>query len=225
MRLGSAVFSLALLSTVLAASPARAADYNTGYPWNWATAKAQAKQATKWSLGEWLAAKNQMKLMDMWLVMHSPTPYEFYIGMDYRSAARPNGSGGATRFQLGAFAHAFGITGERDQLEDRWEARFNVRLFGFQQQGTHWLVGFGIRADGEPQAQDSLLYTELDLYLAKAFGVEFSYRRDFGRPTTRWTIGPHLDFAFVRLYGEYFRLDREVGEDLSGWNAGVRLYF
>lgn len=211
---------------VLMTSTSAHAAGSSGYPWNWATAKAQTKQATKWSLSEWLAAKNQNKLMDMWLVMHTPTPYEFYIGVDYRSANHADGTGsGALRYSMGAFAYAFGITGERDQLEDRYEARFNARLFGFQQQGTHWTVAFGIRSDGEPRNSDPLFYSELDLYLAQAFGVEVTYRHDFVRPTTRWTVGPHIDFAFVRVYGEYFTLNREVGEDLTGWNAGLRVYF
>lgn len=216
------------LATLMIFSTASAhAAGGEGFPWNYAARKAEVKQATKWSLGEWMAAKNQMKLMDMWLAMHTPTPYEFYLGVDYRAATFAGSPHiGGLRYSMGAYTKIFGVVGERDNLEDRWEGTFNVRLWGYQQQGSHLTVGGGFRADGTPQATNPVFRGELDLYFMQTFGFEVAYRRDFGSFTSsRWTGGMHLDFAFLRLIGEYWSLSRDTGESLHGWSGGARVYF
>ena len=42
--------------------------------------RAQKRAASRWTLSEWLAQKEKNKLMDMWLAMNSPSPYEFMLG-------------------------------------------------------------------------------------------------------------------------------------------------
>ncbi len=43
--------------------------------------KQQAKASSRWTLGDWLATKKKMALMDQWLALHSSTQiFELYLG-------------------------------------------------------------------------------------------------------------------------------------------------
>ncbi|MEK6580021.1 MAG: hypothetical protein AABZ55_12400, partial [Bdellovibrionota bacterium] len=36
--------------------------------------KQEEKQKSRWSLSEWLDTRDRMRMMDLWLALHTPTP-------------------------------------------------------------------------------------------------------------------------------------------------------
>ena len=81
-------------------------------------AKAASKQSSRWTLEEWLAQKERNKMMDLWLAMYTPCPYEFYFGGAYLDTVSKTNNVEAserkqfTRAEMGAYATVIGVTGE-----------------------------------------------------------------------------------------------------------------
>jgi hypothetical protein len=53
--------------------------------------RSDVKTKTRWSLQEWLETRDRMRLMDLWLAFHSPSPYEFFVGGEWRSLKNVGG--------------------------------------------------------------------------------------------------------------------------------------
>src|SRR5271170_4050109 len=67
-----------LIMMMLSPAPAQADDVYT-----FVVKKQEDKDANRWSLSQWLETRDKMRLMDLWLAIHSPSPYEFYVGGNY----------------------------------------------------------------------------------------------------------------------------------------------
>ena len=46
--------------------------------------KSRRKKSRGWNLADWLDTRDKMRLQDLWLSLHSPSPFEFFLGVDYR---------------------------------------------------------------------------------------------------------------------------------------------
>src|SRR6185295_348306 len=76
--------------------------------------KQEQKAKTRWSLSDWLETRDKMRLMDLWLALHSPSPYEFYLGGAYQMAeTKPGGRYNAYDLFFAAYASIFGIEVQR----------------------------------------------------------------------------------------------------------------
>ncbi len=210
--------------------------------------KQEVKKKTRWSLSEWMATKEKMRWMDLWLAMNSPSPYEFYLGVD-TSFGRTLGGKPPTdasyvgyRGSLAAYAHLFGLEVQADTESSRFHAAVLARILGFQVQGTNITLQAGLRSQAIPlSVRNVFLGVGTSLYLIKSFGVDALYRgyllssnRDGGGRTRGFRVeaGPFIDFKFVRVYGQYFyELERVLGNELqsdqrrSGGLVGLRFFF
>src|SRR4051812_7343468 len=103
MRISNA--AIALLLAIAGAYPTNSRGDET---YTFVVKKADDKIATKrgWNLTDWIAQRDSMRTRDLWLAMHTPTPYEFYLGGDYRFLDSPKDARDH-RFQFGAFAKIF----------------------------------------------------------------------------------------------------------------------
>src|SRR3954462_12820239 len=77
--------------------------------------KQEEKAKTRWTLSDWLETRDKMRLMDLWLAVHSPTPYEFFLGGGY---IVPSQTGAQSGFEVSAAAYAtiFGLEFRRESV-------------------------------------------------------------------------------------------------------------
>ncbi len=219
-------FKVPLLFILLASAPALAEDKGGG-----AGTKADIKKAHRWSLSDWLETRDRMRLMDLWLAMHSPSPYEFFVTGAYKS-----GTGGAGAnyqgwdFAAAANAYLFGVELQRQMsnAESAWLGMVNLRLFGIYNQATNLTIQGGVRAQDSAAGPlwNPFVGAHATLYFAKAFGTTLLYRytvaNGMGVPTgsSHFEWGAFIDFQFVRVFGDYF-----AHSGASGFHLGARVYF
>ena len=177
--------------------------------------KQEQKKLSRWSLSDWLVTRDRMRLMDMWLALHTPSPFEFYLGGNYQFATRDGDAYTGAGFELAAFATIFGIEFEREQSSAKiMNGLFHLRLFGFHNQTTNITLHGGLRYRGSGDALRSpVAGVTTDIYLMKYFGLEGMYRHIFNSNTgasgyriraKRYEAGAFIDFKFLRVFGNYF---------------------
>src|SRR5436190_22356647 len=77
--------------------------------------KQEEKAKTRWSLQDWLETRDKMRLMDLWLALHSPSPYEFFVGGGYRYAQAGDAPGySGWNLCAAAYASIFGLELQRE---------------------------------------------------------------------------------------------------------------
>lgn len=243
MRRLSFVFAFSLLSVVFsgASAPARADDTYT-----FVVKKQEEKAKSRWSLQEWIDTRDRMRMMDLWLALHSPSPYEFYLGGAWQvgelsSGGRYNG----LDLQAAAYASIFGLEFQRESgLDTRYTGLMHLRVFGFHYQATHIRLEGGLKhedAGGGLAFRNALAGVGVAVYLGKHFGLDGLYRHAFDSTPNaaglafggdRFEGGAFIDFSFLRVFGKY--LYEKVGPEASnlvagsvrqGPVAGLRLFF
>lgn len=195
--------------------------------------KQEQKKSTKWSLSEWLETKEKFRLMDMWLAMHSPSPYEFFLGYDYLLI-----SGSGSRITAGAYATIFGLEGRYEtQPYGDWTALFKLRFFGYHVQGTHMSLGIGARgrSDAFGSYRNPVANFELALYLSRFFGLQGIYEyylastpRNNGSSVTgsRLNAEAFIDFSFFRVgAGYYTESSSDSAPLITGYTLGGKIFF
>lgn len=219
-----------LLACVFADSiPSRADEVYT-----FIVKKQEEKKSTRWNLADWLAQRDSMRLQDLWLSMHTPTPYEFYFGGDYRWLTDPKDQNDH-RFAFGAFAKIFGLGIERETKPDRWNLLFLLRVFGLHNQSTNITLHGGLRSQSDPQGFRSGIFGgSFTLNLLRYVGVETTWRHYFPASSTgsmgtkqngnQFEANGFIDFRALRIYGGYLKQAQDAGMS-TGYQAGARLYF
>lgn len=209
--------------------------------------KATNKEGSRWTLAEWLAQKDRNQMMDLWLAMYSPSPYEFYVTGSYNSykttvdptapaeVSHTSYSGG-----FGAYATVVGLEGlyenNTDEGYNDLSGTVNVRIAGNAVQGTHLNVFYGLRTRHQKQPTGEVLRLnqpflggELDLYVMRYFGVhgEYQYYQPYNDgtlgelKTTRSEGGAFIDFSAFRVYGNYFR-EKQIADKNTVLTTTVR---
>jgi hypothetical protein len=203
--------------------------------------KAQAKQQSRWSLDDWLATRDKMKMEDLWLNLHSPTPYEFFVlAAGNLTTNTVNDQKFQMKYGVGAYAQIVGIEADHESLVcDAYNARFHLRIFGTNVQNTNITLHLGIRQRIEPQTfRQSYAGASMTLYFRKHFGTFLQYRYylastpndSFGDVVgPRYEIGPFIDFSALRLFGNYvseseFAKGGTYSASANGWMIGVQLF-
>ncbi len=123
-------------------------------------------EASRWTLHEWLEQKNKIYLMDMWLSMHAPSPYEFSLLIGSKndtfsqSQLDLNANSSSTtilsenkfnsyvgRFQ--AYAQFIGISVEHENNSQEkfsdLSGLFHIRLLGNSIQNSNLTLAIGQR--------------------------------------------------------------------------------
>lgn len=187
--------------------------------------KAALKEASRWSLQEWMAQKSKMSLMDQWLLMHSPSPYEFFLqgASTHYETQRDSQSWRGSSFEGegGAFAGAFGLTAHYennawDQYTDL-SGYLKVRVLGNSLQTTSITLGIGQRTRdsfSQIDAQRVVVRNmagsgELQIYLTRHFGLRGSYQKFLAHKAssglnsegTKQEYHLFLDFGPLQVFG------------------------
>lgn len=208
--------------------------------------KQEEKAKSRWSLSEWLDTRDRMRMMDLWLALHSPSPYEFILGGSYHFAnTTPGGKYNPWDLQATAYASIFGLSAQRESssLDTRWRGLFHLRIFGMYAQATNITLQLGIKST----SNDSTLYrnalagVSMTIYLAKSFGIEGLYRHSFASTPNasdflydgdRYEGTAFIDFKFLRIFGNYYyekeNLESPTAVALlerSGIAAGGKFFF
>jgi hypothetical protein len=219
----SALFGILLFSFSVSA-----ADGGGRFNFN-AREKLEKKESSRWTLQEWLAQKERNRMMDLWLGMYAPSPYEFYLkgtSNSFTSSTDPLStpeksyqtySGG-----IGAYATIVGLEGD---YENNWHetyndltGSFNLRILGNAVQGTHLIAKYGLRTRTGTSAGQGFKIAnqfwggDLNLYLTRYFGLQGLYHSYlpaeealFGTVTgTRTEAGAFIDFNIIRVFGVWY---------------------
>lgn len=212
-----------------------------------------AREAKRFNLYDWLEQKNRNQVMDMWLSMNTPSPYEFMIGANMNSYSlsdqvNPDKKIKTYEGELSAYATLVGLTGEyQNNTEEQFKdttGMFNLRLFGHTLQGTHLTVHYGLRtrtdSGGMYRLNQQFAAGTLQLYLFKYFGIYGNYRHFIPITESHYgdtegniaTTGVFIDFASLRIMGSYFKEQQnslkngtETKINREGSKIALQLYF
>jgi hypothetical protein len=221
------------LILVLCASPVFGVDRFFIYE------KQEEKAKHRWSLAEWLDQRDRMRMMDLWLALHSPSPYEFYLGGEYQTGHFSGlGYYGGWEGFIAGYASIFGLElrYETTNLSSRTSGFVNFRLFGFHAQATNLTVQGGVKNEsrGDATLWNPLLGATITLYFTRFVGIEGLYRHFFSSTShglsvsgDRFEAGAFIDFQFVRVFGDFFTEQETTADSLSrkGATLGVKIFF
>ena len=192
--------------------------------------KTETKESSRWTLQEWLAQKDRNMMMDLWLGMYAPSPYEFFAGGSYLSydrkvsttpqqALETSDFYSSGKASVGAYALIMGLEGEyeNNNLEkfNDVSGSLNLRVLGNAVQGTHLILHYGLRTrtmEGSETLRQQFAGADLNLYLMKYFGLQGLYRVYLPEQNqslgiinaSRSEAGVFIDFGPLRLFGNWF---------------------
>lgn len=222
----------AVVVNLMTANTAEALSYDTSTggsrPWL-LSSSAAAKEAKRFTLQDWLENKDRRALMDMWLSINTPTPYEFIIGGSLQSYSFDTTSNGTTTSKsisgytgdVSAYARFVGLTFEhQNNTEEGFNDTtgiFNLRIFGDSQQTSHITLHYGLRTrtanDRSYRLNQPFPAVTLQLYLMKFFGIEGNYRSFgtinegfYGETTAdELTYGAFIEYGLMRIFGDIYQ--------------------
>lgn len=197
-------------------------------PWLLSTGAA-AREAKRFTLQEWLENKDRRALMDMWLTINTPSPYEFVVGgslFHYSLETTSNGSITSKTIdgyngEISAYARFVGISAEyANNTQEGFNdvtGIFNLRLFGNTVQGSHITLHYGLRtrtaSDNSYRLNQQFAAGTLQIYLMKYFGIQGNYRKYFSFTEDRFgetesneiNAGAFIEFGALRLFGDWYQ--------------------
>lgn len=191
------------------------------------TQRAAKREQGRWSLTEWLEMKNRNKMMDSWLSLNAPSPFEFMLGGSYISSkteTQGSGTGSSEISYSGEFSAYAQFIGLGIEHENNTEKGFNdltgmlnIRLLGSSIQNTAFIIHYGQRTRNHSGTEGRLTQqfgqATLQVYLTKYFGIDGMYRQFL--PTSSDAMGNveghqteaglFIDFKALRIFGSWFR--------------------
>lgn len=191
--------------------------------------KQEEKARSRWTLSEWLETRDRMRLMDLWLAMNSPSPYEFFVGAVHRMPEAGLGANPSTAVQAAAYASIFGLGFERGVSADSTtSAEFLLRVLGYHVQGTQLTLQTGLRS--RDSVRNAYAGFSLSIYLSKYFGFDGLYRRHLRPdpstvPSTLIEGGAFIDFNFLRVFVNIGKTAVDSGGSNSQTSVGLRFFF
>jgi len=214
--------------------------------------KAEEKQKSRWTLQDWLAQKERNKMMDLWLGMYSPSPYELILGGSYNDSTLKidNPFSETKKFSMsGRLAFYALILGIEGFYQNNWVEAFTesgglvaLRIAGKAVQNTHLILQYGIRnkVASNFNFQSQFAALDLDIYVQSHTGLHANYRHYL--PTTdttlgqitgrRWEAGLFFDISFIRIFGNWYsdlqtqtNAGSTVNQERSGINSGLLFFF
>jgi hypothetical protein len=197
--------------------------------------KQEEKKQSRWTLADWFAWKERVRVMDLWLAKNSySSPYEFAIETGAANYERYSASTPASRQtgsvysgKLSAYAGIAGLRAGYESTQEKdteWSGSFNLRLFGRAIQDTHLNLEYGLRGVGldrgsleKETVQNQFGAVSMAIYFTKHFGIEGTYRKYLPANTSldrslegeRSQAGLFIDFAALRIFGEWRKDFRE----------------
>jgi hypothetical protein len=200
--------------------------------------KQEEKAKVRWTLSEWLDTRDRMRMMDLWLAIHSPSPYEFFLSGNLQLNQGMPQNGAAVDF--GAFVSIFGIeTTYETNFDTRWYGIFDLRVFGYHDQSTNITFQGGLRNSsgigkaGSYNLNNIFAGVKLNVYIKRYFGIEFLARHFFatginasglGLGEDRFQAGIFLDYKFLRIFLDYYT-ESNGPTRINSILIGPKLYF
>ncbi|MBC7466110.1 MAG: hypothetical protein H7256_08960 [Bdellovibrio sp.] len=215
--------------------------------------RAEQRSLKRFTLKEWMEGNEKRKMMDMWLSLNSPSPYEFSVAgslNQYTLDGSSNNQVSKKSYEgsFSAYATAVGLTGEyQNNTEENYNdttALFNLRVFGTNLQDTSFTLHYGLRTrtenSGLYRLNQQFAAATLQVYLIGFFGVQSQYR--YYMPITEsyygdikpndLTIGAFIDFDAFRIFGDYYHEKQnsqlngtESTIDRTGTKIGLKIFF
>lgn len=229
---------------------ARAQSGAGGGNWNGfagANQRAAQREASRWTLQDWLAQRDRNRMMDLWLSLNSPSPFEFMLGGSYLTSTtkvdNPSSEKNYISYggELRAYAQFVGLTVEySNQTQENFNdlaGMLNIRLFGNSLQNSSLTIHAGQRTrtmvvNGSTVGQRNVFgQVSLQIYLAKYFGIDSLYRQYTPASSTQQdeTVGGNLteaglfiDFMAVRIFGSWYQDIQQNKNDVSGAESTVK---
>lgn len=217
--------------------------------------KAEKKAGSRWTLKDWLEQKERNQMMDLWLGMYAPSPYEVIFSVSqqaYDTSINNPETRTAHKSLQGSFAFYALILGLEANYENNIEEQFqdstgllNLRIIGNANQGTHLNVFYGLRKHTDNAGTEiiqQLVGTDIDLYIEKHIGLHFNYKHFLpnnegsllGEVTGQRTEGgAFFDIGFVRFFGNYYQetfnnkpeATARIDRTRLGYHYGLKFYF
>lgn len=201
--------------------------------------RASQRETKRWTLQEWMETKEKNRMMDLWLALNSPSPYEGIFGLHYfgyqttvntLGVAPTSWTGQGGHFS--AYASIIGLSFDYNKFDAEkvtdTSGQLNFRVFGNSVQSTHLTLHLGQRTrnfntgNQDFAIRNTFAQASLQLYFSKYFGLDGNYR--VFQPTTEATLGEikgqsteaglFIDFSAFRVYGCTYR-DQQI-QTLSG---------
>ncbi len=220
---------------------------------NWRQ-RAEKRESQRWTLQDWLAQKERMALMDQWLMMNSPSVFEFYIlgsshSYKLKTPDSESKSYNSSLVALGAYAQSVGLTLEyENNQEEKFNdlaGQLNIRVLGNSLQTTSLTLHIGQRTRQvhviEQETFRNLFgQATAQIYLTRHFGLQGFYRHyqpesheNLGKiGGSLIEVGPFLDFKGLRLFGNWFNDTQtyelnhiEIDTKRSGVKTGLQIFF
>lgn len=218
-----------------------------------AAKRSEVKSNSRWTLEGWLAQKEKNKMMDLWLAMNQPSPYESYLSFQSINLTQTQDQSDigteytVYRGSLTAYAGFFGL--ESDYLNNtklnRVETRLslNLRLLGSSQQSTNLTLGYGQKLTSfktEKSLRQMYLKGNLTVYLTKLFGIYGEILQY--SPTSQSSLGDvsgyeqevgiFIDYSFIRIFGVGYYNQQKFDKSATiskirqkGLIAGFKIFF
>ncbi len=212
-----------------------------------------AEGSSRWTLQQWLEQKNRMRMMDMWLMMNSPSPFEFRLGGNYISYTTPPQTADQISYegQLSAFASIVGVSLEHENNSrgqtNETTGLLSFRVLGDSLQNSHLLLSAGQRTFrfeeslGPQEFRQNFGQAALQLYLTNHFGIAADHRSYLITSQTHFTDiggqrnsgGLFIDFDLLRLSLTYFSETMRYTDTVpvakethrTGLKSGLFFYF
>ncbi|MGZ3745360.1 MAG: hypothetical protein ACXWRE_08685 [Pseudobdellovibrionaceae bacterium] len=193
--------------------------------------RAERRESSRWTLQEWMAQKDKIRMMDLWLSMNSPSPYELMLGISYNSYNLETTGSGITDSHtsylgsFSAYAQFVGLTAEyENNVQEHFNdlnGIFNLRLLGNSIQGSYLAIHYGLhtrtQASGTPtpagRYSQQFSQASLQMYAIKNFGFDGLYR--LYSPMSDSTLGnvkgnlteagAFIDFKNFRVFGTWYK--------------------
>ncbi|OFZ28998.1 MAG: hypothetical protein A2622_12945 [Bdellovibrionales bacterium RIFCSPHIGHO2_01_FULL_40_29] len=226
-----------LFLIVLLALHATAQENNAAYSMQ---KRAEQRAIKRFTLKEWMENKDRRALMDLWLSINSPSPYEFALSGSYIQYTLDSGTLKTAKKSMDgsfdAYATLIGITGQyQNNIEESFNdvtGMLNVRIFGNSLQGTHLTLHYGLRtrtdSNGAYRLNQNFPAVTLQLYMTKYFGVQGHYRIYMPVSETFYgdtkgdelNAGVFIDFGPVRIFGDWY--EERQSSELNGVNSSLK---
>lgn len=213
--------------------------------------KAEQKKGSRWTLQEWLETKDRNRMMDLWLGMNAPSPYEFYLEGIYANSTKKSGASDLSVWHYsGRAGFSVLILGLEAGYKNDWISgekenygQLRLRVLGNAIQGTHLILGAGQsqRTRNGVNFKQALYTADLDVYVEKHSGLHFAYRshpeafmNTISTKGAKVEAGLFFDLSFVQIFIRYFD-ERITDTDPAapaatesreqGTEAGLKLFF
>lgn len=204
------------------------------------------KEASRWTLADYLAQKREIGLMDLWLSKNRErNVFDLaLVGGSISYEATQSGVSGqletsdkGTYYALSAYLWDFGVQSSYEKQDpDRVSSTLslNYRLLGAHLQSTYLILKYGVRKyTHETLAQEwqaPFYEAEFALYILKFLGVYGRYQKiveDKSADATaveseRQTLGLLIESGWIRIFGEAFTEDLKWTQASGGQDSESR---